>query len=142
MLIRSDAIPEVLKFIVLLYDDVPVQGVLLNITFRTNVKNNYSQIHGPSSATGYISITKKCILNEAEKDANFFPSDYSPLDSVYAGSFEAEVMERDAIERAIKAYDSFSSFYDYPEGYNDMLAQALVCSQKVDLGKVSVLSVS
>lgn len=58
-------LPERMRFVVQ-KEDSPISGILLRIVFKTNQKNDFMQIFGPSDAMGVVDIDVQDVLSTAK----------------------------------------------------------------------------
>jgi len=104
-------------------DGEPVRGALLSLTMRTQHKNDYDFIIGPTDTTGKAAISKDEIVRQANNQLNLALMDFSPIEKCYAGDFEVKVLSKTEIKRALEACELFGQD-SYPEGCFEKLKNA------------------
>ncbi len=137
MRFKVDSIPDELRLKI--HDkNSPVEGVLVRVTFFTSSKNDFHQIVGLSDKGGIISVFRAEIFSDAQKKVDFFPADYNPLSSVFSGNCSVEIMNEDAIGRALSAYSKFKNNYDYPVDFKDNLDCSLDLARSIKTENLSI----
>ena len=77
------------------------------VRFRTTFKNDFKSSHGPSDERGHVTIERSAVIESAQRDLAMFPMDYGGLDRNWTGEIEVAVMNREAIDRALQAVETW-----------------------------------
>lgn len=117
-------------------DGIPCAGVLVKAIFKTNYKNPYSDIFGPTDHHGHAELRRATILLNAKKQLDLALMDYGPLENGFAGTIEFSLMTSEAIERAKDAYELFGKAGGYSSDYGEQLEQALKVTKTTDPSKL------
>ena len=116
----------------------PVAGMFVVIRIMTTRKNNFGLGFGPTSAEGQLLITRDDLLLEADKDKRFFIMDYGHPEADFAGEIVVSPLNRDALQRAVEAYDLYKDAWSYPPDYLENIQRAQNILEQLRPIKLSV----
>lgn len=117
--------------------DEPVEGVLTALTFRTNFKNDYDLVFGPTNPHGQILVTEQEIVDAAEAELNFALMDYGHLRACFSGVIEVSLMDSKDLDQALNAYDTFfQGTTNNATGYEEKLKRSISVIEKLEVDKL------
>jgi hypothetical protein len=105
VIVQSALEPDVpsLTTVRALADGEPIEAMWVTVSFRSNFKNHFVSTHGPSDKRGLVAIERTAVIESAHRDLTMFPMDYGWIERSWTGEIEVEVMNREAIDRALNA---------------------------------------
>lgn len=116
----------------------PIAGLMLRIGFGVWEKNSYSFIFGPTNHDGCAVLSHDEIVKQTDAIRAFSLMDYQPLEKVFSGDISLKVVGVEEIEAAIRGYDKYHKFTEYPQNYRDSLEKALLNPATEDAEKITV----
>jgi hypothetical protein len=111
--------------------------VFVSLTLKVRRKNDFHVWGGPTDETGTAVVTREDIESSVNRDRDMFIMDYTGLADC-TGEVIARPCNREAIERALCAYEMFSPHLPYPEGYREQLQDARHTLERVAPATLSV----
>jgi hypothetical protein len=105
-------------------DGKPAAGMFVRVTLQMARKNDFSLGFGPSDIAGRLNISREDLLLEAEKERRLFVMDYGHPERDFGGELSIQPLNREALARAIAAYELYHDETEFPAGYVDMLREA------------------
>ena len=130
-------LPELLNVHALIGDS-PVEGLIVEVCIKVNLKNDFSSLHGLTDAGGSLSVKKDTLLERALTEKKFFLMDYADPEANFTGVIELTPCSDLMLERALNAYSQFKSVYNYPVGYHEMLKRGIGFLESIDVYKVAL----
>ncbi|MEM1222230.1 MAG: hypothetical protein AAGH40_05660 [Verrucomicrobiota bacterium] len=85
------------------------EGAYVSLSLITDYKNNYSFLLGPSNEQGEVSILKDEIIEKGRQQLEAALMDYGPIQNVYTGEYSVRVLQKEDLERVIKAYERYQA---------------------------------
>lgn len=126
---------------IILVGGAPASGLAVYTSIKTMRKNAFGCIWGPSDVNGQIVIDGADLLRQAEVERHAFIMDYGHPEGDGAGRIEVSVIDIDDLDRALKAYEIFSTGLEYAAGYHAMILEARRRTAELG-GAVPALSVA
>lgn len=117
---------------------IPISNMFVRLTIKTNYKNSFDLIFGPSNSTGTITVTSDDIIREAEKDRRLFIMDYGDPVENFSGEIEITPLNQENLSKARAAYNMFKEHSSYPKNYEANLGRSI---QAIDGKNIKTLSV-
>ena len=102
----------------------PLQNIAVIIKFFANRKNDHYLIPLISNQEGLIEITKEQINKKMDDNMNTFIMDYSSNLDDCQPKIDFKLMDKNEIERAIKAMNMYKGFMGITEKEIDNLSKA------------------
>jgi len=125
-------------YIRILADGRPVAGMFALVTIRTTRKNEFGLGFGPTDENGGLVISREDLLREAEKERRLFITDYGHPEDDFTGEIVVRALNRDALQRAIAAYDAFQKVTPYPARYAEQIQEARAALEQSGASELSV----
>jgi hypothetical protein len=120
-------------------ENYPVQGLTIRAILETNYKNNYGFIIGPTGQDGYAELKREEIIAVAEEELNLALMDFGHIDEIFTGMVNLQIMKKDEIEGAIKAYKIFKKVSKtFPHNYEENLIRASSIIEQVGTDKLKL----
>lgn len=107
-----------------LADGRPASGMFVSVTLRTTRKNDFGLGFGPTSDDGGLQITRDDLLREAEKERRLFIMDYGHPEDDFSGEILVKPLNREALQQAIAAHDTYHQVTLYPARYSEQVQEA------------------
>ena len=121
-----------------LADGRPVAGVFASVTIRTTRKNDFGLGFGPTNEDGGLVISREDLLREAEKERRLFIMDYGHPEDDFTGEIVVRALNREALQRAIAAYDAYHQVTPYPARYAEQIQEARTALEESGASELSV----
>jgi hypothetical protein len=83
-------------------------------------------------------ITREDLIRQAEELRDFFTMDYGDPEKDLAGEIVVSAKNREALQRAIEAYDSFQHVVPFPQHYAEQLQEARILLEDLKPKTLSV----
>ena len=118
-------LPERIEIeIEIMADGQPVAGALADVSLSMTSKNPHTMVLGPSDGRGRIVAKGPELLEMAAQNCRNFVMDYADLRQYFGGVVEVRLATRDRVLEMQKAYESFSSAFEYPADWPMVLKTA------------------
>jgi hypothetical protein len=126
--------PDNIKIIIINKDnEEPIPNIAVSIKLFATSKNDYGFILPFSNYHGIININKEWLLNKIKEERDFFVMDYSSNLDDCQPRFKLDVLDSDAIQRALKAQKLYKPYFGFTQETIDALL-------KVDNSKFTPVS--
>ena len=122
----------------MLVNGEPAAGMFIVVRIMTSRKNDFSLGFGRTDAQGQLVITRDDLLREAENDKRFFIMDYGDPEADFSGELVVSPLNRDALQRAVDAYDLYHEVWAYSPTYLENIQQAQKILEQLPPSKLSV----
>ncbi len=113
----------------------PVAGLVMRVVLRTDFKNDYDIVFGPTCDDGTALLSSERIQDEAKKQMNEAIMDYGPLENTFTGAVQVGVLSRERLDDALAAVKVYG-VWRYPAGYRRMLKYAHKLLESVSIEDV------
>lgn len=120
-----------------LADGRPAPGMFVCVTLRTTRKNDFGLGFGPTSEDGNLQISREDLLREAEKERRLFIMDYGHPEDDFSGEILVKPLNREALQQAIAAYDTYHQVTPYPQRYAEQVQEARACLEESQPSELS-----
>jgi hypothetical protein len=122
-------LPERLE-VQVLADEKRAAGMFVCVTIRTTRKSDFGLGFGPTNEAGELVILRSDLLREAEKERALFIMDYGHPEDDFAGEIVVKPLNRNALQQAITAYDTYQQVTPYPRCYGEQIQEARASLEK------------
>lgn len=112
--------------------------MFVRIGIKTSFKNDFGFAFGPTNKDGIILITREDLREAARKEKAVAMMDFGDPEYDATGDLEVRTLNRDALERAIKAYDIYYVSGIYPPRYAEHIQEARIILAEKQPAKLSV----
>lgn len=89
------------------HGNFPVIGQFAELELKTNYKNDYSFLIGPTNAAGQINVDRRKIIELGGNVIKWALMDYGPIENVYTGEYSVEFLQYEGLERVIESYERY-----------------------------------
>jgi len=117
--------PEQLVFELNTADHLPIMGMFILLRAKTDYKNSFSFLFGPSDREGNILISWKEMVKQANETAQFWIMDFGNFEKTFIGELEVGFADEERLKRALKAYCEYKDSFAFPPGYEENLRRAM-----------------
>ena len=123
---RQEPLPQEVPLpqrVIVRANDPCAEGLAVNLRFEMSMKNDhlYTVFLGPG---GLAEISGQELLRAFDEECAFFIMDFDNPRSSFTGQISAQVLSKEELLSALKAYDMFCAHYPFPKGYEKNLKAA------------------
>jgi len=123
--------PEQLVFELSTTVHLPITGVFISLLAKTDYKNSFSFLFGPSDREGKIAISWEEIVKRANETAQFWIMDYGSFEKTFIGELEVGFADEGRLKRALKAYSDYNGAFSFPPGYEVNVRRAMQIAREL-----------
>ena len=114
----------------------PQAGMFVKVKVETDFKNDFLLAFGPTGGDGRLNVLRDDILSEADKEKRAAMMDFGCPELNATGMILVSAMNRDALKRAIKAYDLYYASGMYPPRYAENIQEAMILLDELGEGEL------
>ncbi len=120
------------------YNGLPVEGITLKTVLKTDFKNDFSFLLGPTGKDGKAELNRDRILYNAAEELKLALMDFKPIAECFAGEILLHIMTEAELKAAMEAYELYKKVSFYPQGYKKILQNSLDTLNKVVRGNLEL----
>lgn len=122
-------------------DGAPLRDAFLSLMAKTNYKNSFWFLFGPTDGDGQIEIRWSEVERRAEETARFAIMDYGQFRNSFTGELVFHLADEDRLARAKRGFREYQRYFSYPSDYEKQLDRSIGAVRRIRGGVFCALTI-